>query len=336
LGFSTSLEPMLVDNHNRTINYLRLAVTDRCNLRCNYCMPSEGINFAENSKLFTIDELSRLSQLLVSQGITKIRITGGEPFVRKDLMVLLRHLSEMQGLDDISVTTNATLIGPYIDELKTLGITNINVSMDAITKATFEKITRRNQYDTVHANILRLITEGFNVRINCIALEGQNTDDIIPMLALAKHFNVCVRFLEEMPFNGGSKKFEKITWNYKQILAHIAEVYPDYYPLASPKSSTSMNYKIPGFEGTFGVIPSFSRTFCGACNRLRISATGDVITCLYAKASANLLTILRTDDAEENIKIAILKAIGNRAKTGFEAQHENKDVFSNSMTSIGG
>ena len=327
---------MLVDNHNRTINYLRLAVTDRCNLRCNYCMPSEGINFANNDKLFSIEELIRLSKIVVAQGINKIRITGGEPFVRKDLMVLLRELSAMNGLEDISITTNATLIGPYISELKTLGIKNINVSMDAISKATFEKITRRNQYDLVYENIIRLITEGFNVRINFIALEGQNTDDIIPMLDLTKHYDVCVRFLEEMPFNGGSKSFTTINWDYKRILEHIAGVYPDYFQLESPKTSTSINYKIPGFEGSFGLIPSFSRTFCGSCNRLRISATGDIITCLYAKASSNLLTALRETDTDEKVKEYIEKAIGSRAKTGFEAQKKYKNIFSNSMTSIGG
>ena len=327
---------MLVDNHNRAINYLRLAVTDRCNLRCNYCMPEEGINFAKNDKLFTIDELVRLSEIVVSQGIDKIRITGGEPFVRKDLMVLLRSLSKLTGLKDISVTTNATLIGPYIDELKQLGIKNINVSMDAINRETFERITRRNQYDVVYNNMIRLITEGFNVRINFIALDGQNTEDILPMLELTKHYNVSVRFLEEMPFNGGSKEFQTIKWDFKTILEHIKSAQPDYYKLESPKTSTSINYKIPGFKGTFGVIPSFSRTFCGSCNRLRISATGDVITCLYAKASANLRDIMRADDMEENIKKEILKAVGSRAKTGFEAQEKYKDVFSNSMTSIGG
>lgn len=327
---------MLVDNHNRTINYLRLAVTDRCNLRCNYCMPEEGINFAKNDNLFTIDELAGLSEIMVAQGIDKIRITGGEPFVRKDVMVLFRRLAALKGLTDISVTTNATLIGPHIDELKELGIKNINVSMDAIHRKTFERITRRNQYDVVYNNIIRLITEGFNVRINFIALEGQNTDDIIPMLQLTKHYNVSVRFLEEMPFNGGSKEFQTIKWDYKTILEHIKEAHPTYYKLESHKTSTSINYKIPGYEGTFGVIPSFSRTFCGSCNRLRISATGDVITCLYAKASANLRDIMRADDADENIKAAILKAVGSRAKTGFEAQKKYKDVFSNSMTSIGG
>ncbi len=327
---------MLIDNHNRSINYLRLAVTDRCNLRCNYCMPAEGIDFSHTDKLLTIDELSKLSEILVSQGIDKIRITGGEPFVRKDLMVLLRNLSKMEGLNEISVTTNATLIGPYIDELKELGIMNINVSMDAINRDTFEKITRRDHYDTVHNNILRLITEGFNVRINFIALEGQNTEDILPMLDLTKHYDVSVRYLEEMPFNGGSRKFEGIAWDYKRILAYIKEAFPKYEKLPSEKTSTSINYKIPGFKGTFGVIPSFSRTFCGSCNRLRITATGDVITCLYGKPCMNIRDILRIDNSEEGIKEHILKAIGSRSKTGFEAQQENKGVFAKSMTSIGG
>tara|TARA_R110001583_G_scaffold41753_1_gene132704 strand:+ start:41768 stop:42667 length:900 start_codon:yes stop_codon:yes gene_type:complete len=299
-------------------------------------MPEEGINFAKSDKLFTIDELVKLSEIVVSQGIDKIRITGGEPFVRKDLMVLLRRLSKLDGLNDISVTTNATLIGPYIDELKELGIKNINVSMDAINRETFERITRRNQYDVVYNNMIRLITEGFNVRINFIALEGQNTDDILPMLELTKHYNVSVRFLEEMPFNGGSKEFQSIKWDFKTILEHIRVEHPEYYKLESPKTSTSINYKIPGFKGTFGVIPSFSRTFCGSCNRLRITATGDVITCLYAKASANLRDIMRADNVDSNIRAEILKAVGSRAKTGFEAQEKYKDVFSNSMTSIGG
>ncbi|MEA1785343.1 GTP 3',8-cyclase MoaA [Arenibacter sp. GZD96] len=327
---------MLIDNHNRIINYLRLAVTDRCNLRCNYCMPSEGIDFVKNNKLFTIAELCRLSEILVSQGIDKIRITGGEPFVRKDLMKLLRHLSLLKDLKDISITTNATLIGAHIDELKALGIRNINVSLDAINRDTFERITRRNQYDTVHNNLIRLISEGFNVRINFIVLQNQNIQDIIPILELMKHYPVSVRFLEEMPFNGGSKKFNTIHWDYKRILEHIASAFPEIEKLESPKTSTSINYKIEGHRSTFGLIPSFSRTFCGSCNRLRISATGDVITCLYGKPTSNLRSILRGGDSESNIKNAILKAVGSRAKTGFEAQENYENVFNNSMTSIGG
>lgn len=328
---------MLIDNHNRQINYLRLAVTDRCNLRCNYCMPSEGIDFVKNDKLLSIKELSQVSRILVDQGIDKIRITGGEPFVRKDLMVLLRELSGMKGLNDISVTTNATLIGPYIDELKELGIKNVNVSLDSINRETFERITRRKQFDTVHNNLIRLITEGFNVRINFIVLDGQNEQDILPILELMKHYNVSVRFLEEMPFNGGSKNFVAIKWNHKAILEHIIKEYPNFEKLASPATSTSVNYKIEGHKGTFGIIPSFSRTFCGSCNRLRVTATGDVITCLYGKPKANLRDIMRKTSAEKNVKNAILEAVGNRAKTGFEAQNEHSTtVFDSSMTSIGG
>ncbi|MEK6153801.1 GTP 3',8-cyclase MoaA [Flavobacteriaceae bacterium 3-367] len=327
---------MLIDNHNRKINYLRLAVTDRCNLRCNYCMPSEGINFSKNDKLFTIDELARLSKIMVEMGVDKIRLTGGEPFVRKDLMVLLRQLTTLDGLQDISITTNATLIGPYIDELKELGIKNINVSLDAINRETFERITRRDQYDTVHNNLIRLITEGFNVRINFIALEHQNIQDILPILELMKHYPVSVRFLEEMPFNGGSKKFNTIAWDYKRILEHIRSEYPEIEQLESPKTSTSINYKIKGHAGTFGLIPSFTRTFCGSCNRLRISATGDVITCLYGKPKMNLRTLMRNENAEENVKKEILRAVGSRAKTGFEAQEKHTGVFDSSMTSIGG
>lgn len=328
---------MLVDNHNRKINYLRLAVTDRCNLRCNYCMPSEGIDFVKNDKLLTIDELAQISEVLIGQGIDKIRITGGEPFVRKDLMVLLRKLSSFKDLKDISVTTNATLIGPYIDELKALGIKNVNVSLDAINRETFERITRRNQFDTVHNNLIRLITEGFNVRINFIVLEGQNEQDIIPILELMRHYNVSVRFLEEMPFNGGSKNFTGIKWNYKAILEHVSKSYPNVQKLVSPPTSTSINYKIDGHKGTFGLIPSFSRTFCGSCNRLRVTATGDVITCLYGKPKANLRDVIREKNGTEDVKTLVLKAVGSRAKTGFEAQEEHSNtIFDNSMTSIGG
>jgi cyclic pyranopterin phosphate synthase len=300
-------------------------------------MPSEGIDFVQNDRLLSIPELKKVSEILVSQGIDKIRITGGEPFVRKDLMVLLRHLAQLEGLNDISVTTNATLIGPHIDELKQLGITNINVSLDSINRETFERITRRKQFDTVHDNLIRLITEGFNVRINFIVLEGQNEQDIIPILDVMKHHKVSVRFLEEMPFNGGSKNFNTIKWNYKAILEHIAGTFPNYQKLESPKESTSINYKIDGHVGTFGIIPSFSRTFCGSCNRLRITATGDVITCLYGKSKANLRDIIREESSEEKVKETILKTIGSRAKTGFEAQNEHSNtVFDNSMTSIGG
>jgi cyclic pyranopterin phosphate synthase len=328
---------MLIDNHNRKINYLRLAVTDRCNLRCNYCMPAEGINFAKREELLSTEELKTVAQVLVGMGIDKIRLTGGEPFVRKDIMELMRFLSGLKGLNDISVTTNATLIGPHIEELKSLGIKNVNVSLDAINKETFHTITRRDTYDIVMENLMRLIEEDFKVRINFIVLEGQNEQDILPILETMKNYPVSVRFLEEMPFNGGSRSFGSIKWDYKTILDYIGETYPKYQKLESPSTSTSINYKIEGHQGTFGIIPSFSRTFCGSCNRLRITAKGDVITCLYGKPKTNVRDLVRTENSKEKIAKAIQEVIGKRAKTGFEAQKEHQaSVFENSMTSIGG
>lgn len=328
---------MLVDNHNRTINYLRLAVTDRCNLRCNYCMPAEGINFAKREELLSTEELKKVSKILVDMGIDKIRLTGGEPFMRKDLMELLRFLSGLDGLKDISLTTNATLIGPHIEELQVLGIKNINVSLDAIDPHTFTKITRRDNYELVMENLMRLIVDGFNVRINFIVLEGQNEQDILPILERMKEHPVGVRFLEEMPFNGGSRSFGSIRWDHKAILDYITSHFPDYTRLPDPATSTSMNYRIEGHQGTFGIIPSFSRTFCGSCNRLRVTAKGDVITCLYGRPKANVRELIRSENSTERIMETIKLAIDQRAKTGFEAQKEHQtSVFENSMTSIGG
>lgn len=328
---------MLIDNHGREINYLRLAVTDRCNLRCNYCMPAEGINFAKKEQLLSTEELKKVSGLLVDMGIDKIRLTGGEPFVRKDIMELIRHLATLKGLNEISVTTNATIIGQHIDELSELGVRNINVSLDAIKKETFERITRRNTYDIVRENLFRLIENGFNVRINFIVLDGQNEDDIIPILEEMKDHNVSVRFLEEMPFNGGTKTFKTIKWDYKTILNYIEHTFGEAKKLDSPSTSTSINYQIEGHQSTFGIIPSFSRTFCGTCNRLRVTAKGDVITCLYGKPKTNIRDLIRSSSEMDEVEHAIRKAIGSRAKTGFEAQNEHANtIFENSMTSIGG
>lgn len=327
---------MLIDNHGRAINYLRLAVTDRCNLRCSYCMPAEGANFARSDTLLNPEELKRTSRIMVGMGIDKIRITGGEPFVRPCVMDLMEYLSTLEGLKDISITTNATKIGPHIDRLKSLGIRNINVSLDAIQPETFRKITRKDTFQVVYDNLIRLISEGFNVRINFVVLDGQNIEDIYAILELQERYPIGVRFLEEMPFNGGNRNFKTLHWNYKIILEHIRKQYPVFKKLPGPASSTSINYKIQGHAGSFGLIPSFSRTFCGSCNRIRITATGDVITCLYGKPKANIRGLLRTSGDDAAIQLQIQEVIGKRAKTGFDAQQEDRLPFERSMTSIGG
>lgn len=328
---------MLIDNHNRKINYLRLAVTDRCNLRCTYCMPENGIKFASRSKLLSIEEMIRLGKMLIRQGVDKIRITGGEPFVRKDIMHLLRELRKEPSLNELSITTNATLIAPYIKEIKQIGIDHINVSLDGISSSSFKTLTRRDQFETVYDNLIELINHDFNIKINCVVLDGQNTDQIIPMLeTLTKNYPVSVRFLEEMPFNGKGEKYQSIKWNHREIFRHISEKFPSIQKLKSPETSTSVNYQIEGQVGTFGIIPSFSRTFCGSCNRLRITATGDIITCLYASKFSNIREMLRNHpDDDAFVLNEVKRAIGNRAKTGLEAEELNT-ISPKSMTSIGG
>src|SRR5690606_1332830 len=184
----------------------------------------------------------------------------------------------------------------------------------------------------VYENMLRLIEKDFKLRINCIVLEGQNEQEVLSLLELTKYHNVSVRFLEEMPFNGGVKSFNKIRWDYKAIYKYISEHFDGIQELNSPSTSPAINYKIPGHKGTFGIIPSFSRTFCGSCNRLRISATGDVITCLYGKPRMNMRELLRSENSTEMIRTEIQRAIGSRSKTGFEEQKRYDGVFQNSMT----
>jgi cyclic pyranopterin phosphate synthase len=298
-------------------------------------MPESGIAFAKKQTLLSISEMKTLCSILAEHGVDKIRLTGGEPFVRPDVMDLIEHITTLTSLREVSITTNATLIGPHIEKLEQLGIHSVNISLDAIESDSFKRITRRDHFEVVYDNLMRLIASKIKVRINCIVLEGQNESEIFRMLELQEKYDVDVRFLEEMPFNGGTRDFIKLNWNHKRILDHIAKKYPDLEKQPAPITSTSVNYKIPGHTGTFGIIPSFSRTFCGSCNRLRVTATGDLITCLYAKPVANLREALRTGTKEE-LLFQLERVIGSRAKDGFESQEISGGIFGSSMTSIGG
>ncbi|WP_200975842.1 GTP 3',8-cyclase MoaA [Echinicola sp. 20G] len=325
---------MLIDNHGRNINYLRLSVTDNCNLRCQYCMPEEGVNFAHKKDLLTWEEMYTMAKAFVEMGVNKIRITGGEPFVRKGLMEFLEKINQLRGLEEISITTNATLIGPHIAQLKKLGITTINVSFDSLDKARFNHITRRDQFDIVMANIRQMMEEGFDVKLNCVVMEGKNTDDIIPFIKFVQKYPISVRFLEEMPFNGQSNEKPVLKWDYVSILEHIKGEFGDLERLPAPPTSTSLNYKVKNAKGSFGVIPSYSRTFCGTCNRVRVSAKGEMQTCLYATETIDLKSLLREYTNISGLKFSIYTALQTRHKDGFEA--EKGSVTKKSMTLIGG
>lgn len=326
---------MLIDNHGREIRYLRLAVTDRCNLRCMYCMPEEGITYLKRDHLLTYEEMFRLVSVLSKQGISKVRITGGEPFLRKDLKGFLRQLSGISTLDSLHITTNGVLISDDINDLKEIGISSINLSLDSLDRDRFLQITRRDDFDKVMKTFNQLILHQIKTKINMVVMKDQNIEDIFSMIELTKDRDVEVRFLEEMPFNGSEEAKSKI-WSHIDILQHIKSYYPQIESLPADKSSTSVTYQVPGFIGKFGIIASYSRTFCGTCDRIRITPTGDLKTCLYDGGVMNIRDIIRAGASDAEIVTAIASAISHRAKDGWEAEKNRENLITESMATIGG
>ena len=328
----------LYDNHGRPINYLRLAVTDRCNLRCFYCMPAEGIAYVPKQELLTYEEMERLVRVMASMGITKVRITGGEPFVRRELIPFLQRISSTPGIEELHITTNGVLTGPHIAELKALGISSVNLSLDTLDRERFREITRRDSYPAASDCFHRLLEAGIPTKINTVVMEGQNTEDIIPLTELTRTHPVSVRFIEEMPFNGEGSHYPVLVWTHRKIVEVLNAHYPDLRKIPDGLHTTSYNYQIPGYQGTVGVIAAFSRTFCGTCNRIRLTAQGTLKTCLYDSGVLDVRQLLRSGASDIELEKAFSRAFAHRAKDGFAAeQQRDKDVpVTESMSTIGG
>lgn len=321
---------MLTDAHHRIIDYVRLSVTDRCNLRCTYCMP-EQMRFVKSSALLTDAEIITLLETLAAAGISKVRITGGEPFLRPGLVPLLAKIKAIPGIQQIAVTTNGVLTRHHIPELKALGITHINLSLDTLQPARFQQITRRDQFAAVMQTLDSLLAHQLQVKLNVVVMDQVNTDELVHFAALTRDQPVSVRFIEEMPFNGQGHGFSGIRWNYEAILQTLRETYT-LHKLPDAPHSTALNYSIPSHLGNIGVIPAYSRTFCGTCNRLRISATGSVKTCLYGQDALNVKDLIRSG---EELLPAIQHALHHRAANGFEAERLHTTALE-SMSVIGG
>ncbi len=327
----------LYDNHGRPITYLRLAVTDRCNLRCFYCMPAEGIPYLPKQALLTYEEMERLVHVLAGMGITKVRITGGEPFVRKDLMYFLRRLKQIKGIEEVHITTNGVLTAPHIAQLKAIGIASVNLSLDTLDGERFRQITRRDEYGKVMHCLEQLLVHNIPVKINTVVMEGQNTKDIIPLAELTRTAPVSVRFIEEMPFNGEGNHYPVLVWTHDKIMQVLRQQYPNLQKISDKSHDTAYHYQVPGYAGTVGVIAAFSRTFCGSCNRIRITAQGTLKTCLYDGGVLDLKQLLRSRATDELIAEAFLRAFRHRAKDGFEAESRSRRTpVHESMSTIGG
>jgi len=329
---------LLLDNHGRKINYLRLAVTDRCNLRCFYCMPEDGLNWLSRKELMTYEEMLQVCILLVTMGIEKIRITGGEPFVRKDIMQLLTALSKLDGLKELSITTNGVLTAPHVADLKKIGVRSVNLSLDTLDANRFFTITRRDEFANVMETMEELLKHDMEVKINTVVMAGKNTQDIIPLVGLTKDLPVSVRFIEEMPFNGDGHSYSGIVWDYVRIFEEIRQTFQEIQKVPDPQYSTSYNYQVPGHKGSIGIIAAYSRTFCGTCNRIRITPQGTLKNCLYDDGILNIKDLMRSGMDNAELERTLRAAFNNRQKDGWQAEQKRMENpnFHESMATIGG
>jgi molybdenum cofactor biosynthesis enzyme MoaA len=296
-------------------------------------MPENGIDLLPRQELMTYEEMLRVSTVLVKAGIEKIRITGGEPFVRKDIMPFLYDLSKISGLREITITTNGVLTAPVIPDLKKIGVRLVNLSLDTIDRNRFFAITRRDALPQVMETMDRLLEHGILVKLNAVVMDGKNTEDIIPLVDLTKELPISVRFIEEMPFNGSGSNYPSLLWDHLRILNTIKEHFPEIRKIQDPPYSTSYNYNVPGHKGNVGIIAAYTRSFCGSCNRIRITPQGMLKTCLYDGGVLNVKDIMRKGNDNEYLVTAVKNAINNRAKDGWVAEQNS---VHESMSSIGG
>lgn len=327
----------LTDSFGRQINYVRLAVTDRCNLRCQYCMPAHGIAIVPREGLLSYKEMYRIIRVLTELGVNKVRLTGGEPFVRKDFVKFLEMLSYNDLLEDINITTNGALIAKHIDTLEKLSkIKNINLSIDSLQRDKFHQITRRDVFPEVYETFEALAESSLNLKLNVVVQSGFNTDEILDFVALTKDQDISVRFIEEMPFNGSGQRELQENWNFTKILEEIQSGF-SIEKIPAERSSTSHNYAIAGHKGTVGIIPAFTRTICSDCNRIRITATGTFKNCLFDDGVFNLRDFLRNGASNEELKALFLSLVKEKPENGFVAEANRKQGnVSESMSTIGG
>lgn len=325
----------MIDGHGRNIDYLRLAVTDRCNLRCTYCMPEGYGHFLPKSSLLSYEELERLLSIASEMGVKKVRLTGGEPFVRKDLISFIERICKKNLFDEFHLTTNGVLTTPYIPRLVDAGVSGVNLSLDTLSAAQFREITRRNDFEKVMECLYALLETNIQVKINTVVMQHVNTSALHELAGLTKDHDLEVRFIEEMPFNGTGEVRDH--WNYERILLHLSEKYT-LDPTGYEKNGTSMRYKTKGHRGEIGIIAAYSRTFCGTCNRLRIGPTGKIKTCLYGNDHEGLFPLLRTQASDAAVKAFLSDIVSKKPADGFASEEEMlaTEKKHSSMVSIGG
>ncbi len=328
----------LIDTFGREHSYLRISITERCNLRCKYCMPVEGIKLSPKKNIMTADEIYSIAKTFVEHGVDKIRLTGGEPLIRKDAPEIIERLASLP--TTLAITTNGVNVDQFIPLFKKCGIKKLNLSLDTLNAEKNHLITRRNYFDRIYKNILLLVEEDFEVKVNCVLMKGENDDEIIDFINLTKKMPLAIRFIEFMPFDGNR-------WNLNQMvsLEEILKKAVDEFGIAQiqklkdPPTDTAKHYRIKNYRGNFAIISSVTNPFCDGCNRIRLTANGRLKNCLFSSAESDILSLLRKN---KPIVPAIKEIIKLKFKTrsGMDTIEQFNDpeihTKNRSMIAIGG
>lgn len=323
------------DSFGRNIDYLRISVTDRCNLRCVYCMPEEGVEPISHADVLSYEETVRLVRIFAELGIKDVRLTGGEPLVRRGIESLVAEIKAMPGIETVSITTNAILLPEKLPALIQGGLDAVNISLDTLDSEKFDRITRRTGLSTVLSAIDLCLDAGINTKINVVAMKGVNDYEFVALAELAKEKPIAVRFIEYMPI--GKNDFEKYVPG-NEIKRQLEEAFGPMTLDTTPRGhGPALYHKPEGFEGSIGFITAMTCAFCSSCNRVRLTADGFLKLCLQYDIGTSLRDVMRTGATDEELKDVIMKTVEKKPKEHtFNDYYNVKDIESRSMNKIGG
>lgn len=328
---------ILRDGSGRVIESLRVSVTDRCNLRCRYCMPPEGVEFIEHAEILSYEEMERIIRVAVQLGIHKVRLTGGEPLVRKGLIGFAQRLGHLEGIRKLSLTTNGILLSQYASSLKEAGVDYLNISLDTLNREKFRQITRFDQFNAVLDGIRTAKAVGFAlVKVNVVSLRNFNDDEVFDFIDFADMYDIVVRFIEYMPFSGNA--WQQGGFLSSQELKTRLQTHYTLIPLDDDPAAPAKTYKIPGKRGCIGFISSVSENFCHLCNRLRLTADGHLRPCLHGPIEIDVKHPLRRGASDAELVELFREAVERKPAfhQDFLDDHFHVSACDREMVRIGG
>ena len=301
----------MLDIYNRKIDYIRISITDRCNLRCIYCMPEEGIKIIDHKEVLSYEEIIRLCRQFAKIGISKVKITGGEPLVRKDVHKLIKAIKEIDGIDNVTMTTNGILLENQIDDLVNAGLDAVNISIDTLREDRYREITRLGDINKVMRGIKKCLTyKNLKVKINCVPIKGENEEELLDLINLCKDNDISIRFIEVMPIGlGRNMKGFSDEEIIEIVEKNLGKLTPYHGKLGNGPSTY---YSLEGYKGKIGFISAVNHKFCESCNRVRLTCEGFLKACLQYSIGTDLRVLLRSGKNDEEILEAIKNTIYNK------------------------